>query len=204
MSEPFRIAIFASGSGSNFQAIVDAVKQGNLDVSIKLLVCDRSKAEVLHRAEAAGVPAFVVQAKDYLSREQLDAAIVQQLDEVGPIDLIVLAGYMRLITDCLVQPYFGRMINIHPALLPAFPGMHAIKQALEYGVKVAGATVHFVDGGMDTGPIIAQKTVTVNNEDTLENLTAKIHTVEHELLPQVIQTIREGKVQAEGRTVRVF
>ncbi|HEY0826672.1 MAG TPA: phosphoribosylglycinamide formyltransferase [Bacilli bacterium] len=204
MSEPFRIAIFASGGGSNFQAIVDAVKQGRLDVSIKLLVCDRPKAGVISRAEAAGIPSFIVRAKDYPSRVELDKDIVRQLDEAGPIDLIVLAGYMRLITDCLVQPYYGRMINVHPALLPAFPGLHAVEQALEYGVKAAGATVHFVDGGMDTGPIIAQKTVTVSNEDTIETLTTRIHAVEHELLPQVIQAIREGRVQIEGRRVHVF
>lgn len=204
MSEPFRIAIFASGSGSNFQAIVDAVKQGWLDVSIELLVCDKPKAEVLTRAEAAGIPTFVVQVKDYDSREQLDTVIVRQLDTVGPIDLIVLAGYMRLITDVIVQPYSGRIVNIHPALLPAFSGLHAIKQALEYGVKVAGATVHFVDEGIDTGPIIAQESVTVDTDDTVETLTSRIHTIEHELLPQAIKAISEGKVQIVGRIVRMF
>ncbi|WP_248929793.1 phosphoribosylglycinamide formyltransferase [Paenibacillus hamazuiensis] len=197
--KPFRIAVFASGTGSNFQAIADAVQAGKLDVRIELLVCDRPKALVVERAERAGVPVFAFRPKEYASREQYEAEILQRLRE-REIDLVVMAGYMRLITPVLVEPLYGRMINIHPSLLPSFPGLHAVRQALEHGVKVTGVTVHYVDGGMDTGPIIAQRAVAVEPEDTEETLSAKIHTVEHELLPSVIRWIREGRVRLEGKT----
>jgi phosphoribosylglycinamide formyltransferase-1 len=199
--KPFRIAIFASGNGSNFQAVVDAVERGKLDVRIELLVCDRPKAFVVERAERAGIPAFVFRPKDYASRELYEAEILRRLRELD-IDLVVLAGYMRLITPVLIEPYYGRMINIHPSLLPVFPGLHAVRQALEYGVKVSGVTVHYVDVGMDTGPIIAQRAVNVDWEDTEETLTAKIQQVEHEILPQVIQWISEGRIRLEGNKTR--
>lgn len=201
-SSPYRIAIFASGSGSNFQAIADAVKCGVLDVSIELLVCDRPSAYVVERAREAGIPALVVRPKDFASKEAYEAHILQHLQE-RHIDLIVLAGYMRIITDTLVTPYYGRMINIHPSLLPAFPGLNAIKQAIDYGVKQTGVTVHFVDGGMDTGPIIAQMSVAVNDDDTEHSLAERIHPVEHILFPQVIRWLREGKVTLEGRKVKI-
>lgn len=201
MSKPFRIAIFASGNGSNFQAIVDAVERGKLDVRIELLVCDRPKAFVVERAERAGIPAFMFRPKEYASREQYEAEILQRLEELD-IDLVVLAGYMRLVSPVLVEPYYGKMINIHPALLPLFPGLDAVRQAYEYGVKVTGATVHYVDGGMDTGPIIAQKAVDIDWDDTEETLAAKIHKAEHELLPQAIQWISEGRIRLEGRQTR--
>jgi phosphoribosylglycinamide formyltransferase-1 len=197
---PLRIAVFASGSGSNFQAIVDAVKAGRLDVSIELLVCDKPSAKVVERAAQAGVPAFVFSPKDYPSREAYEAVILQQLQELG-IGLVVLAGYMRIVTDTLVTPYYGRMINIHPSLLPSFPGLHAVRQALEHGVKVTGVTVHYVDGGLDSGPIILQRAVEVREDDREETLTDRIHAIEHELYPQAIRMISERKVrlQEDGR-----
>lgn len=188
-----RIAVFASGSGSNFQAIVDAVQAGGLDVEIKLLVCDKPQAKVVARAEAAGVPVFAFRPKEYASREAYEAVIVEKLQALD-VDLIVLAGYMRLITATLVEPYYGRMINIHPSLLPSFPGLDAIGQAMKHGVKVTGVTVHYVDGGMDTGPIIAQEAVSIATDESLDELTERIHRVEHRLYARVIRWMSEGRV----------
>lgn len=201
--KPFRVAVFASGTGSNFQAIIDAIQEDCLDVRIELLVCDRPQAKVVERAEQAGVPAYIFRPKDYDSREQYESEILSLLHN-KEIDLIVLAGYMRLITGIMVEPFYGRMINIHPSLLPAFPGVNAIKQALEHGVKITGVTVHYVDGGMDSGPIIAQSPVVIREDDTEETLAAKIHAAEHKLYPKVISWIREGKVRLEGRIVRIL
>lgn len=199
---PFRIAVFASGSGSNFQAIVDAVHAGRLDVRIELLVCDRPKSRVVERAAAAGVPVHTFRPKDYDAREQYEQEILAKLQELE-IDLIVMAGYMRLITGVLVEPFYGRLINIHPSLLPSFPGVNAIGQALEHGVKLTGVTVHFVDGGMDTGPIIAQRAIAVENGDTEDTIAKRVHGIEHELYTEVIGWIREGKVKLNGRKVEV-
>ncbi|SFM06941.1 phosphoribosylglycinamide formyltransferase-1 [Paenibacillus sp. 1_12] len=194
MSKSFRIAVFASGSGSNFQAIADAVNAGRLDVHIGLLVCDRPKAQVVERANKLGIPTFVFRPKDYESREQYEREILQRLQELE-IDLVVMAGYMRLITPVLVEPWYGKLINVHPSLLPAFPGLDAIKQALDYGVKVTGVTVHYVDGGMDTGPIIAQQSLNITTDDTEESLAARVHSIEHVLLPQVIAQIAAGQIK---------
>ncbi|TNJ64519.1 phosphoribosylglycinamide formyltransferase [Paenibacillus hemerocallicola] len=199
---PFRIAVFASGSGSNFQAIVDAVQAGKLDVEVGLLVCDRPGAKVAERAAAAGVETFAFRPKEYASKEAYESEIVKRMQEQR-IDLVVLAGYMRIISDTLLQPYEGRIVNIHPSLLPSFPGLDAIGQALAHGVKVTGVTVHFVDGGMDTGPIIAQRAVEVAEGDTADTLADKIHPVEHELYPSVIRAIREGRVALSGDGRRV-
>ncbi len=197
-----RIAVFASGQGSNFGAIVDAVQAGKLDVSIELLVCDKPLAPVVQRAEQAGVEAFVFKPKDYASREAYEQEILRLLEQ-KQVDLVVLAGYMRIITDVLVKPYEGRMINIHPSLLPSFPGVNAIGQALEYGVKLTGVTVHFVDGGLDSGPIIAQSALSLEAGDTEETVAPRIHAIEQSLYSQVIQWIAEGKVVIEGRQVRI-
>lgn len=197
-----RIAVFASGSGSNFQALTEAVRDGGIPAEIALLVCDKPGAPVIRRAEALGVPTFLFDPKTYASREAYEEEIVGRLREEG-VGLIVLAGYMRIITDVLVKPYYGRMINVHPSLLPAFPGMRAVRQALEYGVKVAGVTVHFVDGGLDSGPILAQKPVELREEDTEETLSARMHAVEHELLPQAVRWIAEGRVALNGRIVAI-
>lgn len=201
---PLRIAVFASGSGSNFQAIVDGVQQGDLpNVSIELLVCDNPKAKVIERAEKAGVPTFLFRPKAYASREAYEHEILQILQQ-KKIDLIVLAGYMRIITSTLVEPYEGKMINIHPSLLPSFPGLDAIGQALAHGVKVTGVTVHFVDGGMDTGPIIAQAPVEIREGETREQLEQRIHQTEHRLYKKVIHLIAQKQVSLQGRTVRIL
>lgn len=187
-----KIAIFASGSGSNFQAIVDAVKKGQLDAEIKLLVCDKASAYVTQRANNENIPSFVFHAKEYTSKEAYEEDILAQLKEYE-IEFIVLAGYMRLIGSTLLQAYEGRIINIHPSLLPAFPGKDAIGQALDAKVKVSGVTIHFVDAGMDTGPIIAQKAIDINENETMESLQTKIHQIEHELYPKIIQGLLHQK-----------
>lgn len=198
----YRIAVFASGSGSNFQAILDAIARGELDVQVELLVCDRPNALVVERAKQANVPVFAFRPKEYPNREAYESEILQKLQACG-VELIVLAGYMRIVTDVLVNACSGRMINIHPSLLPSFPGVDAIGQALDYGVKVTGVTVHFVDGGLDSGPVIAQRTVEVLEGDGAEELAARIHAVEHELYPEVIRWLSEGRVRLAGRKVTI-
>lgn len=199
----FRIAVFASGQGSNFQALVDAARSGALgQVGIALLVCDKPQAPVVKRAEAAGVDTFLFQPRDYASREDYEREIAAELRK-RDIQLVVLAGYMRLLTEVLVEPFAGRMINIHPSLLPSFPGKDAIGQALEHGVKVTGITVHFVDGGMDTGAIIAQKAVEIREGETREELEARIHAAEMELYPRVVSWFASGRISLEGRKVNL-
>ncbi|MDQ6422538.1 phosphoribosylglycinamide formyltransferase [Paenibacillus sp. LHD-117] len=199
---PLRIAVFASGQGTNFQAIADAVREGKLDGSIELLVCDKPSAPVVERASRAGVDAFVFKPKDYPNREAYETEIIAELAERG-VELIVLAGYMRILTQTLVEPYYGRMINVHPSLLPSFPGVNAIGQALDYGVKLTGVTVHYVDGGLDSGPIIAQAVVPILSNEPIESLSERIQVVERELLPEVIQHIALGQVTLDGRHVKV-
>ncbi|WP_102272822.1 phosphoribosylglycinamide formyltransferase [Cytobacillus massiliigabonensis] len=182
------IAIFASGSGTNFQAIADAVKADKLSAIIKLLVCDRPGAFSIDRAIKECIPAFVFSAKEYESKEEYETEILQELKELE-VDYVILAGYMRLIGPTLLKSYEGRIINIHPSLLPAFPGKDAIGQALNANVKESGVTIHFVDEGMDTGPIIAQQSVLISEEETMESLQAKIHEIEHELYPKILQEV---------------
>lgn len=202
MSAPFRIAVFASGQGSNFQTMVDASLSGLLGAEIVLLVCDKSQAPVVERARKAGIEAYVFDPKAYAKREDYETEIVVELEK-RHVDLVVLAGYMRLLTPVLVDRYAGKMINIHPSLLPAFPGKNAIGQALDYGVKLTGITVHFVDGGMDSGPVIAQEAVEILPEDTLESLESKIHQAEQQLYPQVVSSFAKGLVRLEGRQVTI-
>lgn len=194
---PLSIAVFASGNGSNFQAIADAVKEGRLDARIELLVCDRPKAKVVERAEAAGIPAFTFQPKEYASREAYEHEILHQLQQRN-VKLIVLAGYMRIITHVLVDAYWGRMINIHPSLLPSFPGLDAVGQALRHGVKITGVTVHLVDGGLDSGPILAQRAIDIQQGDTEASIAERIHHIEHRLYPEVIQGICSGSINLEA------
>ncbi|AWB43392.1 phosphoribosylglycinamide formyltransferase [Paenibacillus sp. CAA11] len=198
-----RIAVFASGQGSNFQALVDAAREGLLGAAeVSLLVCDKPEAPVVKRAEAAGIDTFLFRPKDYGSREEYEREIAAKLAERG-VQLIVLAGYMRLLTTVLVEPYAGRMINIHPSLLPAFPGRDAIGQALEYGVKVTGITVHFVDGGMDTGAVIAQQAVEIREDESREALEARIHAAEMELYPRVVSWFADGRITLNDRNVSI-
>lgn len=193
-----RLAVFASGSGSNFQALIDAVEEKRLQADINLLVCDRPEARVMERAHYHGVPCFAFSAKEYKSKEIFENEILKKLREYE-IDCVILAGYMRLIGPTLLEAYGGKIINIHPSLLPSFPGKDAVGQALEAGVKVTGVTIHYVDAGMDTGPIIAQEAVTVSETDTRESLQKKIQHVEHRLyvdtVNKIVQSMKEKAVK---------
>lgn len=201
---PKRAAVFASGSGSNFEAIVRAAAPDDRAYEIALLVCDKPNAFALERAERLNVPSKVFRPKAYATREAYEDDIVRELREAS-IDFIVLAGYMRLITPVLLSAYENRILNVHPSLLPAFPGLHAVEQALEYGAKLTGVTVHLVDGGMDTGPIIAQEAIPIRAGDTPETLYPRIQQMEHRLYPAAVQAFAEGRVKLEpnGRKVTV-
>lgn len=183
-----KVAVFASGSGSNFQAFIDGIQAGRLelDAEIGLLVCDRPGARAIERAKENGIPTFVFAPKAYENKAQFEQEIASELERLD-IHLIVLAGYMRLIGTTLLSSYGGRIINIHPSLLPAFPGKDAIGQALAAGVKITGVTIHEVDEGMDTGKIIAQEAVLVHEDDDHDSLQQRIQAVEHELYPKTIQ-----------------
>jgi phosphoribosylglycinamide formyltransferase-1 len=190
------LGVLVSGSGTNLQAILDAVRARTLDARVAVVVSNVAGAGALDRARAAGVEALVVEHGKYADRRAFDAAVVEHL-KARDVEVVVLAGFMRLLTDVLLGAYPMRVVNIHPALLPAFPGVHAQRQALQYGVRVTGCTVHFVDGGTDTGPIIAQAAVPVRDGDDEAALTARILAKEHELLPRVLQWIAEGRVTVE-------
>ena len=183
-----KIAVFASGSGSNFQSIADSIKQGHLQAEIVLMVCDRPSAFVVERAKKEGIAPFVFSPKDYENKIAFETAILEQLQSKG-VEFIVLAGYMRLIGETLLSAYSHRIVNIHPSLLPAFPGKDAIGQAFDAGVKLSGVTIHYVDEGMDTGPIIDQRAVEVRSDDTRETLQQRIQETEHWLYPDVLQRI---------------
>lgn len=183
-----KIAVFASGNGSNFQAILDSIKCGDLHVELGLVVCDKPQAGVVERAKVAGIPVFSFSPKEYKSKVQFEHKIIAALQS-HQIDLIFLAGYMRLIGSTLLDAYTNKIVNIHPSLLPAFPGKDAIGQAFRAGVKITGITIHYVDSGMDTGPIIAQKAIEVGDGDNETMIADKIHTAEHELYPKVIQDL---------------
>ncbi|MGG4093420.1 phosphoribosylglycinamide formyltransferase [Paenibacillus lautus] len=199
---PFRIAVFASGRGSNFQALADAQHREALGGVISILVCDKPQAPVVELAQAANVDVFAFQPKEYATKEDYEREIAVELQQRG-VELIVLAGYMRLLSPSFVEFYSGRIINIHPSLLPAFPGKDAIGQALDYGVKMTGVTVHFVDGGMDTGPVIAQKAVEIKEGDTAELLAQRIHAVEQKLYSEVVSWFAQGRISLNGRNVTI-
>ena len=181
-----KIAIFASGNGSNFQAIAEAVEKGLLHASIELLVCDHPGAYCTDRAEMLNIPVFAFHPMEYPSKQAFEQEILQHL-QAKEVELIVLAGYMRLVGPVLLRAYPNQIINIHPSLLPAFPGKNAVLQALTAGVKVTGVTVHYVDEGMDTGPIIAQRAVSIQKGESIEDIHGKIQQAEHDLYPRIIE-----------------
>ncbi len=192
------LGVLISGSGTNLQAILDAIAKGRLDAKIGVVVSNVASATGLERARAAGVPTVVVEHKGFPDRASFDTEVVRVLRAHG-VELVVLAGFMRIVSSTLLDAFPMRVVNVHPALLPAFPGVHAQAQALAYGVKVAGCTVHFVDAGTDTGPIIAQSPVPVLDDDDEESLRVRILAEEHTLLPRVLQWIAEGRVRIEPR-----
>lgn len=199
-----RLGVLVSGSGTNLQALLDATAQGRLDAEVRLVVSNRPDVFALERAARAGVPSLVLNHREFGSREEFDGALVAALREAG-VEWVALAGFMRVLTPVFLEAFAGRMVNIHPSLLPAFPGVDAQRQAFDYGVKVAGCTVHFVDGGVDTGPIIAQRAVPVLEEDDAASLRARILEQEHTLFVEALQAIAEGRVTTTssptGRTL---
>ncbi|MFH1199071.1 MAG: phosphoribosylglycinamide formyltransferase [Candidatus Omnitrophota bacterium] len=196
------IAVFASGAGTNFEAIVKAVKKKTIKARIALLVSDQPKAGAIARAGRAGIKIVLVEMKNFSNILDFEAKIIQALKEEN-IDLIALAGFMRMLSAGFVREYKGRIINIHPALLPSFRGTSAIKDAYAYGVKFTGVTVHFVDEEMDHGPIILQEAIPIKDNDTLESLEERVHEVEHKLYPYVVKLFVEDRLSIEGRKVRI-
>jgi phosphoribosylglycinamide formyltransferase-1 len=197
------VGVLASGSGTNLQALIDADARGNLGrTRLALLVANVAGCGALVRARAAGMPTFVVEHRGYPSREAFDWAVVSELVR-HKIDLVVFAGFMRIVTPGFLDAFPDRVINIHPSLLPAFPGVNAQAQAFRAGAKVSGCTVHFVRAGVDSGPIIAQTPVPVLDDDDEERLRLRILAEEHRLLPTVVRAISEGRVTIEGQRVRV-
>lgn len=189
-----RLAVFASGTGSNYDALQKAVEQGSLNAEIALLVCDKPHAAVVEKARANGVDTFIFEPKQFSNKIAFETEIVKQLQKKG-VEWLILAGYMRIVGETLLHAYEGKMINIHPSLLPAFPGLDAIGQALEAGVKVTGVTIHYVDAGMDTGKIIAQEAVSITDDMAKSDLQSAIQRVEHTLYPTTIQKlIRKGEL----------
>ncbi|MBN1868481.1 phosphoribosylglycinamide formyltransferase [Candidatus Sumerlaeota bacterium] len=196
-----RLAVFASGRGSNFKALVDARRDGRLpEAEFVLCFSDKTNAPVLDIAREAGIETLHFSPKDFASREEYEKAVLKHL-EAEKIEGICLAGYMRLVGSTLLEAFPNRILNIHPALLPSFPGLHGQRDALEYGAKVSGCTVHFVDGGVDTGPIVVQRAVPVLDDDTEETLAARIVEQEHQAYPEAVDLLSRGLLRIEGRRV---
>ncbi len=201
MSKPkLRLGVLVSGRGSNLQAILEACSAVKIHAGVEVVISDRAQSRALAHARRNQIPAIHLDPKSCTSREDYDEAVVRLLRE-HRVDLIVLAGYMRLITSRLIGPYKNRIINIHPSLLPSFPGLHAHRQALEWGVRISGCTVHFVDETMDGGSIIIQAAVPVLEGDTEETLETRILEQEHRILPQAIQYLAEERLEISGRHV---
>ena len=196
------IAILASGGGTNLQSIIDRSQQGLLDIEIRLVISNNPEAGALNRAEKAGINTICIDHRKFNKREDFDRAVVDTLKKTGA-ELVVLAGFMRIISDIFLQAFPQKIINIHPALLPAFPGLHVQQKAIDYGAKFSGCTVHFVDAGVDTGPIIAQAVVPIFSDDSQDTLAARILEQEHQIYPQVIQWIAEDRVKIVGRQVHI-
>lgn len=197
-----QLGVLVSGTGTNLQAILDAIAAGTLRANVRVVISNKPGVAALERAARAGVPTEVISHKSFPTREDFDAMLVQRL-RAHQVDTVVLAGFMRIVTSVLLDAFPQRVINIHPSLLPAFPGVNAQKQALEYGVRITGCTVHFADTGTDTGPIIAQAAVPIFDGDTEESVRQRILKAEHRLLPTVLQWLSEGRIKLEGRKVRV-
>ena len=194
----FNIAVFVSGSGTNLQAIIDS-KIDSFQIAV--IVCNNPEAYAIERARKHNIPIEIINHKEFDSRQEFEVEIISRLENYN-INLIVLAGFMRVLTEFFVGKYKNKIINIHPALLPSFPGMHAARQALEYGVKYTGVTVHFVDHGVDTGPIIFQAVVPISEDDTEQTLLEKLHKEEHSIYPLAIKLISENKLIISGRNIK--
>lgn len=203
MKDKLKIGVLASGNGSNLQSIIDRIESGNLPVKVACVISNNAAAFALERAKKHGVPALHIDHRVFAGREAYDTALVETLHEYGA-ELVVLAGFMRIITTVLLDAFPMSIMNIHPALLPAFPGLHAQRQAIDYGVKVSGCTVHFVDTGTDTGPIIIQAAVPLLEGESEDTLSQRIQTEEHRIYPEAIRLFAEGRLHVEGRRVIII
>jgi phosphoribosylglycinamide formyltransferase 1 len=197
-----KIGVLASGRGSNFQAIIDSIESGHVHAQVELLVTDNPEAFSLNRARTHGIEHIVMPPKGYATRDEYFREIAAELEKRG-VELVILAGFMRIVGRPLLDAFPNRVMNIHPALLPSFPGLHGQKQANDYGVKLSGCTVHFVDEGMDTGPVIIQAAVPVRDDDTEESLSERILRLEHKIFPEAIKLFSEGRIEVDGRKVRI-
>jgi phosphoribosylglycinamide formyltransferase-1 len=198
---PLRLGVLASGRGSNLQAILDAIDAGRCPARVVVVVSDRKEATALDRARQAGVTAVHLDPMCYPDRAAFDDAVAAVL-AANAVELVCLAGYLRLLSREFIAAWRSRILNVHPALLPAFPGLHAQRQALDYGTKVTGATIHFVDEGVDTGPIVLQAAVPILEHDTVTTLATRVLVEEHRLYPEAIRLYAEGRLAIEGRRVR--
>ncbi|MFZ5642096.1 MAG: phosphoribosylglycinamide formyltransferase [Bacillota bacterium] len=198
-----KVGVLASGRGSNLQAIIDAAECGSVPADVAVVISDNAGAYALERAGKHSIPAVHINPGHYATREEYESRIVLDLKEYG-VELVCLAGYMRLVGRVLLDAYKNRVMNIHPALLPSFKGLHGQRQAVEYGVRISGCTVHFVDEGMDTGPIIIQAAVPVRPEDSEDDLSARILEQEHLIYPEAVKLFAEGKLRIEGRKVYIL
>lgn len=197
------LGVLVSGRGSNLQAIFDAISAGRLKAKIGVVISDNPEALALKRIEGFDIPTAVIEKKNYASKQQFEQALVDELN-LHHVDLVLLAGFMRILSPLFVQQFPVRIMNIHPSLLPAFPGLHPQKQAIEHGVKISGCTVHFVDEGTDSGPIILQEPVPVLDDDTPETLAGRILHVEHILYPRAVGLFCEGKLAIDGHRVKIL
>lgn len=194
------LAVLVSGSGTNLQAIADSIEAKKLDAKIKIVISNNANAYAVERAKKHHIPTFIIQDSHFKTREDADRHLVEIIKSHS-VDLVALAGFMRLLTPVFIKSFPMRIMNIHPALLPAFPGLHAQKKAIDYGVKFSGCTVHFVDEGVDTGPIIIQAVVPVHDNDTDETLAKRIQEEEHRIYPEAIRFFAQGKLEIRGRKV---
>ena len=198
-----KFAVFVSGEGSNLQAIIDAVKRGEIKAELALVFCDRRKAYALKRAADAGIKTLCLVRKDYATPQSYERDIVIELKKEA-IDFIVLAGFMKILSPFFIKTYPNKIINVHPSLLPAFKGARGIKDALTYGVKVTGVTIHFVDDMMDQGPMIREKGFRIHPKETLKSLEERIHRVEHQIFPKAVALFAEGRLKIVGRKVKIL
>ncbi len=189
-----KIAIFVSGSGTNMENLIKHIQSGKLDCHAAVVICDNPKAAAIEKANISNIPVSLFDRKKYESKADFEKAIIAELDK-KEIDLIVLAGFMRILSEAFVNHFWGRIINIHPSLLPKFPGAHGIKDAFEAKEKETGATVHFVVPEVDSGPVILQKRCGIDSEDTLESLEEKVHAIEYEIYPAALQKVLDGQVK---------
>lgn len=199
-ASPLRVGVLVSGRGSNLQAIIDASEAGKLDATVVVVISDVADAYALQRARKHGIPPVFVDPKGHASRDAFDESLISVLTK-HEVELVCLAGYMRVLSPRLINDFRHRIMNIHPALLPSFPGLHVQRKALHHGVKFSGCTVHFADEGVDTGPIIIQAVVPTFDDDSDETLSARILRYEHQIYPRAIQLFAEGRLHVEGRRV---